>query len=179
MTEQIKYFHCPKCGKKIVLLDGIESTRCNNCKSTLIYRNGELETGKRIPDSQLAYYYKKPRNIHNTLGKKRVFFWYWLFGLFTFGIGTIVYLFRCMQSLSDHETFPEVEKDSMIIVERDELLINFKTLVNQEHVSSFSFLLLLFTIPYDLIQAAYNKYSLLYNHLKNQSKTTAPVKPPH
>jgi len=185
MSGGIVYHRCPKCKTSLAMMDGIYTITCNKCGANLRYNPNttSLEIiGKhyQIFDGEVKGKLK-PVEIQSNLGQKRIYILYLLFGIFTLGIGFIVYLNRNLKDLEQHETFTEVEKGAQPILHEGQALRSFNTILRDRVFLSPWYLgiFAIITIAYDLLSAAEEKYSSLYYHLKKQPRETAPTKSPH
>lgn len=164
--------YCPKCEQPLIIMDKKMTIRCTNCDAILQFSE---EKNKLILVSQ-----REELEKTNTLGKKRQYFWYLLLGVATLGIGFIYYLMKSLKDLNNHEIYPEVEKGESMILIDDEAFPNLQGMFQRRMMMGrFMAVFILLAIPYDLIMAAIDKYSVLFDHLKDQSEETAPTKPPH
>ena len=182
--NDIIYAFCPQCGAKLAIMDGIFVIKCNDCNINLQY-NQEYDVLEILGrDVQFVkgkvYQYTGSGPGSTTLGQKRIYILYFLFGLSTLGIGSIVYLMRNLKDLALHQNH-DVEKNANPILSQGETFTNFNQILQNRLYYSPYYMIPLFviTIAYDLISAAEDKYSALYYHLKEQEKETAPYKSPH
>lgn len=183
MSESTLYKNCPICGTNLVIMDGIYTITCNGCETKLAY---DLETeelvnlGKHVKISKGKISQTTPRKTRE-YGKKRTYFLYFLFGVWTLGIGFIVYMFRNLRDLENHQSEYKIEAGAEPILSDGELFPNFNSMVRDRFFYSpwYAGLFGIVTIVYDILSAATAKYSMLYFHLKNQSNDTAPTKSPH
>ncbi len=184
MSGRIVYHRCPKCKKDLAIMDGIYTITCNECGANLRFnpntvaleivgKNVKIFSGEVKGDL-------KPVEYRSSLGKKRIYVLYLLFGIFTLGVGFIVYLNRNLRDLEHHETFKEEEGAQPILAE-GQALRGFKDIMKDRVYYSpwYLGLFALITIIFDLLTTSEEKYSSLYYHLKKQSKETAPFKSPH
>lgn len=164
-------------------MDGIYTITCNGCETKLAY---DLETkelvnlGKHVKFSKGKISQTTPRKTRE-YGKKRTYFLYFLFGVWTLGIGFIVYMFRNLRDLENHQSEYKIELGAEPILSDGELFPNFNSMVRDRffYTPWYAGLFGLVTIVFDILSAAIAKYSMLYFHLKNQNKETAPTKSPH
>ena len=213
LSESTLYKNCPICDNNLVIMDGIYTITCNGCETKLAY---DLETkelvdlGKHVKISKGKVSQTTPRKTRE-YGKKRTYFLYFLFGVWTLGIGFIVYLFRNLRDLENHNSEYKIEVGAEPILSDGEIFPNFNSMVRDRFFYSpwYSGLFCLFIITiiliqsvsavkispakiegnfkpnsereivFDIFSAAVAKYSMLYFHLKKQSKDTAPTKSPH
>jgi hypothetical protein len=183
LSESTLYKYCPNCGAKLVIMDGIFTITCNECELKLAYdTESELlvALGKHVKFSKGKISQTTPRPKPE-YGKKRSYFLYFLFGIWTLGIGFIVYMFRNIRDLENHNSEYKIEKGAEPILSDGELFPNFNSMMRDRFFISpwYSGIFGLVTIVFDILSAAIAKYSMLYFHLKNQSKETAPTKSPH
>lgn len=184
MSGGIVYHRCPKCKTDLAIMDGIYTITCNECGANLRFNpnTASLEIiGKdvRIFSGEVKSELK-PVEYRSNLGKKRIYILYLLFGIFTLGVGFIVYLNRNLRDLEHHETFKE-EVGAQPILAEGQALRGFNQIMKDRVFLSPWYLgmFALITIIYDLLGSAEEKYSSLYYHLKGQTKETAPTKSPH
>ena len=162
-SEKTIYAKCPKCGASLVMMDGITLINCNDCNLSLEYnietrefeilgRNVEFANGK-VTKSVKTVSNKKG---DTTIGTTRRYFPYMLFGIFTLGIGFIIYMMKGLRDLEEHETYGEVEKGAQPIMSQGETFLNFNQIMrNRIYYSPYYMIpLFLITITYDLISAA-------------------------
>ncbi|MCK5299091.1 MAG: hypothetical protein KAJ76_09305 [Candidatus Heimdallarchaeota archaeon] len=183
MSESTLYKNCPICNTNLVIMDGIYTITCNGCETKLAYdlENKELvNLGKHVKFSKGKISQATPRKTRE-YGKKRTYFLYFLFGVWTLGIGFIVYMFRNIRDLENHQSEYKIEMGAEPILSDGELFPNFNSMVRDRFFYSpwYAGIFGLVTIVFDILSAATAKYSMLYFHLKNQSKDTAPTKSPH
>jgi len=183
LSESIIYKKCPNCDANLVLMDGIYTITCNECELKLAYDIDTEELvvlGKHVKFSAGKVSQTTPRKTRD-YGKKRAYFLYFLFGIWTLGIGFIVYMFRNIRDLENHHSEYKIEKGAEPILSDGELFPNFNSMLRDRFYYSpwYSGIFGLITIVFDIFSAAVAKYSMLHYHLKNQNKDTAPTKSPH
>ncbi|MBD3192472.1 MAG: hypothetical protein GF308_17670 [Candidatus Heimdallarchaeota archaeon] len=174
MNNTIIQSYCPQCEQPLTIMDKEMTVRCPNC-NTILQFSEEKNT------LVLIHQMEKKIETRNTLGKKRQYFWYLLLGIGTLGIGFIFYLLKNLEDLNNHEIYPEVETGQSLILIDGEAFPNLHGMFQRRRMmmGRFMAIFILLAIPYDLFMAAIDKYSVLFDHLKNQSKETAPTKSPH
>ncbi|NHJ31414.1 MAG: hypothetical protein FK732_00985 [Asgard group archaeon] len=184
MSENILYKSCPNCEANLVIMDGIYTITCNDCETKLAYDPEKKELvvlGKHVQFSAGKVSQTTAPQKTRDYGKKRLYFLYFLFGIFTLGIGFIVYMFRNLRDLENHHSEYKIEKGAEPIISDGEFFPNFNNMVRERFFYSpwYSGLFGLITLVFDIFSAAIGKYSMLYFHLKKQSRDTAPTKSPH
>ncbi|MBK5114355.1 MAG: hypothetical protein KGD59_00670 [Candidatus Heimdallarchaeota archaeon] len=183
MSESTLYKYCPNCGAKLVIMDGIFTITCNKCEIKLAYDTKTellVVLGEYVQFSAGKVSQTTPRKTRD-YGKKRSYFLYFLFGIWTLGIGFIVYMFRNLRDLENHHSEYKIEKGAEPILSDGELFPNFNSMMRDRffYTPWYSGIFGLITIVFDILSASIAKYSMLYYHLKKQSKETAPTKSPH
>lgn len=186
MSSEIIYDVCPKCGAYLAIMDGIFTITCSECSiklaytpetSNLIIMGDEVDifSGEVITTSEESKKKKKK------FGKKRLYILYFFLGISTLGFGFIFYMFRNLKDLEAHHLDYELEKGAAPLLTYGEAFPSLNSIFQNRLFMSpwYAGLYLIFTVIFDLFTAINEKYSVLYYHLKDQEKETAPLKSPH